>query len=356
MSAASTMLAHPRADPASRPEHGDVAASIGEEFRKFARRRRPPAPSPRGSLPRSPPAPRAATRSSPARRRRAARRAPQAAPRRSSRCRPRPPRHGRACICGRRAAAGETARPKARANSGMFAALIRSSTLAGMPMSATSMRPQCSRPGSSRCPGFLRKNVTVSRAMHRRAHHRAGRSVDAARQIDRTDRTARGIHRLDQRARLALHRPVEAGAEQRVDDDMRARQPRRIRRLRSRRSSVAPRSRHRLCSRSMLPTSSTWTHSRARRAGAPRQSRRRHCCRSRPRPRSATRSAAAARRSRRPPCPPRSIRSMPGIPPAIARRSASPISALVRSSIMLGDFGGDFRRRTMRRRQPISKA
>ena len=32
-------------------------------------------------------------------------------------------------------------------------------------MSATSTGPQCSRPGSSRWPGFLRKNVTVSLAL-----------------------------------------------------------------------------------------------------------------------------------------------------------------------------------------------
>jgi hypothetical protein len=41
---------------------------------------------------------------------------------------------------------------------------ISSSTCAGMPMSASTMLPQCSRPGMSRCPGFLRKNVTVRSA------------------------------------------------------------------------------------------------------------------------------------------------------------------------------------------------
>ena len=39
-----------------------------------------------------------------------------------------------------------------------------SSTVSGMPMSATSTGPQCSRPGSSRWPGFRRKKVTVSLA------------------------------------------------------------------------------------------------------------------------------------------------------------------------------------------------
>ena len=57
-------------------------------------------------------------------------------------------------------------------------------------MSATSTGPQCSRPGSSRWPGFRRKNVTVSAGVDRRAHHRAAVAVDAARQID-GDRPAR---------------------------------------------------------------------------------------------------------------------------------------------------------------------
>ena len=38
------------------------------------------------------------------------------------------------------------------------------STSAGMPISATSSRPQWSRPGSSTCPGLRRKKVTVSSA------------------------------------------------------------------------------------------------------------------------------------------------------------------------------------------------
>ena len=91
-------------------------------------------------------------------------------------------------------------------------------------MSATSTGPQCSRPGSSRWPGFRRKNVTVSLALDRRAHHRAAVAVDAARQIDRDDRDAGRVDRLDHRARRSLDRPVEARAEQRIDDQARARQ------------------------------------------------------------------------------------------------------------------------------------
>ena len=59
--------------------------------------------------------------------------------------------------------AGRWRRPSAR---------FRSSTAAGMPMSASTTSPQSSRPGSSRWPGFLRKKVTVRSALDRRAAHR----------------------------------------------------------------------------------------------------------------------------------------------------------------------------------------
>ena len=52
-----------------------------------------------------------------------------------------------------------------RQNCGVFSKAcgrISSSTRALMPISATRTRPQCIRPGSSRCAGLRRKNVTVS--------------------------------------------------------------------------------------------------------------------------------------------------------------------------------------------------
>ena len=55
----------------------------------------------------------------------------------------------------------------------------------------------------------------------RDAHHGAGGAVDAARQIDAEHRRAVGVDRLDHVVRIALDRPVEAGAEQRVDDQRR---------------------------------------------------------------------------------------------------------------------------------------
>ena len=62
----------------------------------------------------------------------------------------------------------------------------------------------------------------VERDGHVRADGRAGdlagRGVDAGREVDRDDRHAGRVHRLDQRGRLRARLAVEAGAEQRVDD------------------------------------------------------------------------------------------------------------------------------------------
>ncbi len=53
-------------------------------------------------------------------------------------------------------------------------------------------------------------------------HHCTGRAVDAAWQIHRDDWRRMGVHRLDQAPRLAFDRPIEAGAEQRIDQEPRA--------------------------------------------------------------------------------------------------------------------------------------
>ena len=54
--------------------------------------------------------------------------------------------------------------------------------------------------------------------LDRHAHHRAGRAIDAAGQIDRDHRAAGGVHRLDHRPRRPGHFAVEASTEQRIDD------------------------------------------------------------------------------------------------------------------------------------------
>ncbi len=86
---------------------------------------------------------------------------------------------------------------------------------------------RAARPGCSRCPGFRRKNVTVSSALIAVPEDPAGAPVDAARQIDRDHRHPGIVHRVDRLCRHALDRPVEAGAEQRVDDEVGSRRRRR---------------------------------------------------------------------------------------------------------------------------------
>ena len=72
------------------------------------------------------------------------------------------------------------------------------------------------RPGISKWPSLRRKKVTVSLRVDRGPHDRAGRAVDAARQIDRDDGPARRrVHRLDRAARApstARSRPAPNSA------------------------------------------------------------------------------------------------------------------------------------------------
>ena len=56
--------------------------------------------------------------------------------------------------------------------------------------------------------------------LDRRAHHRAGRAVDPAGQINGNDRSRLRVHRLDHRLRQAADRAIQAGAKQGVDDEV----------------------------------------------------------------------------------------------------------------------------------------
>ena len=60
--------------------------------------------------------------------------------------------------------------------------------------------------GQQHVTGLAAKERDALGGLHRRAHHGAARAVDAARQVDRDDRRAARVHRLDQRARHAGHR------------------------------------------------------------------------------------------------------------------------------------------------------
>ena len=88
-----------------------------------------------------------------------------------------------------------------------------------MPISATrTFRPQCIRPGSSKCAGLRRKNVTVSVALMAMPITSA---LDPLTPLGRS--TLRTGAPLALMASIivvgfALDRPVETGAEQRIDD------------------------------------------------------------------------------------------------------------------------------------------
>ena len=98
-----------------------------------------------------------------ARPRRGRPRGPPSGPHRSSGNRRRS-RHGHGCVCCRRRVAAAGPQAHRTGSFSNVSGTIRSSTDGSVPMSATTTSPHSSRPGSSRCPGFLRKKVTVSTA------------------------------------------------------------------------------------------------------------------------------------------------------------------------------------------------
>src|SRR4029450_3993447 len=159
------------------------------------------------------------------------------------------------------------------------------------------------------------------------AHHRAGRAVDPARQIDRIDRRCRA-HGLDHGTRRAFDGPVEAGTEQRIDDDIGRPQPHRP---------------HRRAAPAASPLSrSAWPTKRIR-TRYPRSARMRAAIKPSPpllpgpattamRSPGGCRAATASATAR----PAFSMSSMLATPLAMVRRSASAISVVVSSSIIAG--------------------
>ncbi len=133
---------------------------------------------------------------------------------------------GRGHTCARSTAAWENARAKARGCSRRSSAQLAASTLSGIPMSATETRPQYSRPGRRRCPGFLRKNVTVREALT--AAPMTAPDVPLIPLGKSTARIGAGlrVHPFDHRTRQTVDRPIEASAEQGVDHDVSRRQTR----------------------------------------------------------------------------------------------------------------------------------
>ena len=98
------------------------------------------------------------------------------------------------------AAARAAARAKARDAFSQVSTAMRSSALSGVPISATTMVSAQTRPGSSRCPGFLRVKVTVHCGGDG-AERFAGIPHDAARHVDGDDGQAALGRRRENRAR-----------------------------------------------------------------------------------------------------------------------------------------------------------
>jgi len=72
--------------------------------------------------------------------------------------------------------------------------------------------------------GLLAKKRDCLLGLDCGAHHRASGAIDAARQINGDDRCSLCVHGLDHRLRQAADRAIQAGAKQRVDDDVSARE------------------------------------------------------------------------------------------------------------------------------------
>ena len=172
-------------------------------------------------------------------------------------------------------------------------------------------------------------------AFDRDAHHRAGGAVDAARQVD-GDRPAQPMCSSPRSWRAAGPRP---DGRDRRRTARRSRPPRRRSLRRGLLERPAP-ARGRLRRIALEPAAladekQPARYGRARPGCAPPRSRRRHCCRGPPPPRTrpALQHRAGTSATARPAF---SISAMPGVPPAMVSRSASAISAVVRSSIMAG--------------------
>ena len=76
-----------------------------------------------------------------------------------------------------------------------------SSTLAGMPISATRDGPAMQPARQQQMADLAAEERHRVRGFDRNAHDRASGAIDAARQIDRDHRDAAGVHRLDHGAR-----------------------------------------------------------------------------------------------------------------------------------------------------------
>ena len=144
-----------------------------------------------------------------------------------------------------------------------------------------------------------------------------------------TTGSAGAVDRVDGLRGAARHRPVEAGAEQRIDDDVGAVDDAGRRGPCSARSTPRPRRPHRPSAGRAAPAARRSRRSPPPPGGAPRRSRRRHCCRGRSSP------------DTRPPCGSRSWTASATASPAAsisidARRPPAMVSAVGLAHLLRG--------------------
>ena len=114
-----------------------------------------------------------------------------------------------------------------------------------MPISATSTGAAMRPPRHEQMAGLSGREGHGAGGLDGDAPHRSRIAVDAGGKIDRQNRPARSVHPLDDVPRRAVEIAGEAGAEQRVDDQVGLGEGRRFRRPRPRRPSPAPPRPHR---------------------------------------------------------------------------------------------------------------
>ena len=193
--------------------------------------------------------------------------------------------YDRGYICSRRSA-GAAARLRQVGGALRNAAgRIVDKTSGPIPIWASRISPQWRRPGSSRWPGFRRKNVTLQSASTAAPPNLAGRSVDPGRDVDRENRPPRLAPPRVEAQHDRFGRPVEiarkTGAEQRIDDEIEMAEVERgdrlgrlspaCRRQSGRRHTARPSIREDRAKRRNPPRPDAWR----------RQNRRRHYCRAR---------------------------------------------------------------------------
>ena len=204
--------------------------------------------------------------------------------------------HGRGYICWPRALSCGSARAKDRRSFSQVSTPMRSSTLAGVPMSATIVAPHRSRPGSNTWPGFLRVNVTVQSAATAPSDSPVFpmTPLGTSTAITGNRRCGDGLER---RHDLWPERAAEAGAKQRIDDELGALEDVGVQRFDC--TGPARRMVLRLAAQALAAPEQANAHRPPgrRQDARRRRSRRRRCCPAHTAPRPAGRTNAASLRA-----------------------------------------------------------